>query len=983
MEPDEYGAELGKEARVWKVYVKETDRWDTELVDGWNKSLDVILVFAALFSAILTAFLIESSNTLREDPNDVSAAALLSISASLRALANSSTIDLPDSGPGTTSEFIPPQHTVIVNTLWYLSLSLSVSTSLLAMLAKDWCHSFSSNRTGHPWDQALRRQRKWVMIERWKMQELITVLPSFIHLSLLLFAVGLCIYVWDLNSTAAIPVICVSGAVFIFFIWSSVMASFVKLFPYTTIVSRVLQVDFVRARITSMAKLVDRTTSVLAAILLGFILNTIATACLATYLLVTPMISILFWPAVVLELLGVRLSPTLSFHKLECRHIFAGALKQFDRWLGVYYPRILNYLYTAFHPSRWQRHETYSSDDRMTSLALQWLIQNCETPNSVAITLQAIAGASSRIPREPLEFCQAALHIFRRLVSGSPENRVEMDNKLYTRALTFLGSHPQPVRGRGTADMDVLIWELKSEHERQVVHLINTSNFSSTPENLQTLSAGNAAISLSLSQLQGDTQNIPGTFISIISQLLGYLKSENQNLDPAALQSLAFAAILLTSRSDHTLFSPAIVTECASHCVQFWDSGGSTSDSDNMLDPHVVFVVCMLLHAHSAPDRTGGELAKTASIRLNCAARILTDQSLRKSSFQSMFFRIALCEILFNPKRYGLNTLTEQVYSMWRSDVSNTYLQLKLLLPGGRLEEPRTSRSKDENRPYSELFTAIDRVYELVSPLYLQDSIIETLPPPVYCTLIWITCLDIKNVAYEQMLSKLAFPSMNGFFAAAVSGVVPQLWKACGPLDPEPVHDSSGPAPIEGAIAESPKSWVPNWGTLWLRITTGSKKRPSDPSNSEDKTRQESRLGTQETRLRHFAATQLWLLLYFVGNSPPNQQQELRHVLEENTGLRIEGSKLKKVKAQLEDVIIKSHQKGSHLGLYSARIIECIFEDRMDQAEETQEQRDLRDRISRTLRDVSPRLRGLRSFSDPSTPPANEQQDHHPGFNSG
>ncbi|CAE6464765.1 unnamed protein product, partial [Rhizoctonia solani] len=43
MEPDEYGAELAKDARVWKVYVKEADQRDMELVDGWNKSLDVIL----------------------------------------------------------------------------------------------------------------------------------------------------------------------------------------------------------------------------------------------------------------------------------------------------------------------------------------------------------------------------------------------------------------------------------------------------------------------------------------------------------------------------------------------------------------------------------------------------------------------------------------------------------------------------------------------------------------------------------------------------------------------------------------------------------------------------------------------------------------------------------------------------------------------------------------------------------------------------
>ncbi|CUA75506.1 hypothetical protein RSOLAG22IIIB_11783 [Rhizoctonia solani] len=209
MDPDEYGAELGKEARVWKVYVQETDKWDRELVDGWNKSLDVILVFAALFSAVSTTLLIESSGMLRQDPNDVSATALVAISQALVAIANNSFVDLANltiSHTDATASFRPSQHAVIINTLWYLSLSLSIATSLLVMLAKDWCHSFIANRTGHPWDQALRRQRKWTMIERWQMQELITVLPSLIHLSLLLFAVGLCIYVWDMNPTAAMPV---------------------------------------------------------------------------------------------------------------------------------------------------------------------------------------------------------------------------------------------------------------------------------------------------------------------------------------------------------------------------------------------------------------------------------------------------------------------------------------------------------------------------------------------------------------------------------------------------------------------------------------------------------------------------------------------------------------------------------------------------------------------------------------------------------
>lgn len=34
---DEPGMELGKDAQVWKTYVKEADQMDAELVDKWNR----------------------------------------------------------------------------------------------------------------------------------------------------------------------------------------------------------------------------------------------------------------------------------------------------------------------------------------------------------------------------------------------------------------------------------------------------------------------------------------------------------------------------------------------------------------------------------------------------------------------------------------------------------------------------------------------------------------------------------------------------------------------------------------------------------------------------------------------------------------------------------------------------------------------------------------------------------------------------------
>lgn len=36
---------MSKHARVWRIYMHETSKVDTVTVDGWNRTLDVLLVF--------------------------------------------------------------------------------------------------------------------------------------------------------------------------------------------------------------------------------------------------------------------------------------------------------------------------------------------------------------------------------------------------------------------------------------------------------------------------------------------------------------------------------------------------------------------------------------------------------------------------------------------------------------------------------------------------------------------------------------------------------------------------------------------------------------------------------------------------------------------------------------------------------------------------------------------------------------------------
>ncbi|CAE6455647.1 unnamed protein product [Rhizoctonia solani] len=239
---DEEGKELGPDAQVWKTYVREADQVDEEMVDGWNKSMDVILIFAALFSAISTAFVIESYKSLKPNPPDASSQALLIISQTLMLIANGSQ---PSSNPPTpdaeTPVFQASAKDICVNVLWFLSLSLSVAVSLISMLAKEWCLEFMSGRTGPPGSQARRRQRRWDGLVKWRMKEVIVMLPSLIHVSLLLFAIGLCVFLWDVHYGVAIPVVVITtisaGAYFA----CTIVPLLYDFCPYGTVLSRVIK----------------------------------------------------------------------------------------------------------------------------------------------------------------------------------------------------------------------------------------------------------------------------------------------------------------------------------------------------------------------------------------------------------------------------------------------------------------------------------------------------------------------------------------------------------------------------------------------------------------------------------------------------------------------------------------------------------------------------------------------------------------------
>lgn len=129
-------------------------------------------------------FVAISSQDLRQNPADTSADTLSTISQTLLAISAGQPVNTSAVPSREASTFTPSSTAVLVNALWFLSLSLSVAVSLVTMLAKEWCDSFMSGRSGHTFDKARLRQKRWNEVERLKMIDVMTFLPILMHLAL-------------------------------------------------------------------------------------------------------------------------------------------------------------------------------------------------------------------------------------------------------------------------------------------------------------------------------------------------------------------------------------------------------------------------------------------------------------------------------------------------------------------------------------------------------------------------------------------------------------------------------------------------------------------------------------------------------------------------------------------------------------------------------------------------------------------------------
>ncbi|SJL04841.1 uncharacterized protein ARMOST_08212 [Armillaria ostoyae] len=222
-------------ARVWRTYEDESRIHDASMVEESRDNVDVLLVFAGLFSAVVTTFVAQTYQNLQVDYAAMSASLLYESVLVQRAIANGSSVNsIPPSPFNPTITFVPATTDVWVNGLWFTSLFLSLTTALVAVLVKQWLHHYVALPSGTPRDRSLTRQFRYAGFQKWHVQVIIGLLPVLMHLALAIFLVGLVIFLQPLQQ--ALPwVICAgTGLVYTAYVVATILPIIFPQCPYRT-----------------------------------------------------------------------------------------------------------------------------------------------------------------------------------------------------------------------------------------------------------------------------------------------------------------------------------------------------------------------------------------------------------------------------------------------------------------------------------------------------------------------------------------------------------------------------------------------------------------------------------------------------------------------------------------------------------------------------------------------------------------------------
>ena len=184
-----------------------------------------------------------SLQDIQQNPQDTSNFYLSNI---YQLLADPNRPNISSSLPTSPPPFSPPTFAVWVNSLWFLSLAISITCALLATLLQQWARRYLKVTQTRSSLHKRARIRSFFAegVEKSHLTWVVEALPTLIHLSLSLFFAGLVVFLWNVNLTIFKLVLSWIGVCTAFYGFITFIPIFLRDSPYysplTPLVRRVV-----------------------------------------------------------------------------------------------------------------------------------------------------------------------------------------------------------------------------------------------------------------------------------------------------------------------------------------------------------------------------------------------------------------------------------------------------------------------------------------------------------------------------------------------------------------------------------------------------------------------------------------------------------------------------------------------------------------------------------------------------------------------
>jgi hypothetical protein len=196
---------------------------------------------AGLFSASLTSFVVDSKQNLKVSPSDQMvyylqqhSTILSQISQQISSIAPQ--VSIPSTPPPPYPPFKPSAFDLRINTFWFMALTFSLSSALLAILVQQWVRDYMHifRRYSDPLKSARIRQYLFEGSEGWYMPIAAEAVPGLLHVSLFLFFVGLGDSMLSINTTIGLSTTVPIGICGLLYIFTTFAPVIYPQSPYQT-----------------------------------------------------------------------------------------------------------------------------------------------------------------------------------------------------------------------------------------------------------------------------------------------------------------------------------------------------------------------------------------------------------------------------------------------------------------------------------------------------------------------------------------------------------------------------------------------------------------------------------------------------------------------------------------------------------------------------------------------------------------------------